>query len=73
MCRGYYKHLTRSANSGWKLAAKNIMVSFSKYYTLMKLVTISSHSSSSELENDLFWNVLDNQKPLNKGHIDERF
>ena len=35
----------------------------------MKILTISSHNTSSELE----MRVLDNQKPLNKGHIDERF
>ena len=32
-----------------KLAVENIMVSISKYYSLMKLLIISSHSTSSEL------------------------
>ena len=35
----------------FKLAVKNIMVSISRYDTLMKLLTISSHRTSSELEN----------------------
>ena len=43
------------------------MVSISKYDTFTKLLAISSHSTSSELENVCF----DNKKHLNKGHINE--